>query len=118
MKGTLIIAEWVTQNDRCGEPGGGSWRSHMIGGAMDLERISQYLFILYCTTIGVALLFIPWSPGWETLVLHLPFSALRWLAAPAARGAVSGFGLVHLVWSAYELREFLRPTSAGEPPEP
>lgn len=84
-------------------------------GAMDLERVSQYVFILYCTTVGVALLFLPWSPGWDRLVLHLPFSYLRWLAAPAARGAISGFGLVHLVWGAYELRDFLRP-AAGEPP--
>lgn len=89
-------------------------RSHMIT-RMDLERVSQYLFILYCTTIGVALLFLPWSPGWERLVLNLPLDGLRWLVAPAARGAISGFGLVHLVWSVYELREFLRP-SADEPP--
>ena len=84
----------------------------MIAG-MDLERVSRYLFILYCTTIGVALLFLPWSPGWDRLVLQLPWGGLRWLSAPAARGAITGFGLVHLVWSAHELREFLRPP-AGE----
>lgn len=83
---------------------------------MDLERVSQYLFILYCTTIGVALLFLPWSPGWDRLVLNLPFDGLRWLVAPAARGAISGFGLVHLVWSVHELREFLRPSAGEQPP--
>jgi hypothetical protein len=80
----------------------------MIAG-MDLERVSRYLFILYCTTIGVALLYLPWSPGWDRLVLQLPWGGLRWLSAPAARGAITGFGMVHLVWSMHELREFLRP---------
>lgn len=94
----------------------------MIAG-MDLERVSQYLFILYCTTIGVALLFLPWSPGWDRLVLQLPWGGLRWLSAPAARGAITGFGMIHLVWSVHELREFLRPPEDeqygeryGEPP--
>ncbi len=78
---------------------------------MELERVSQYLFILYCTTVGVALVFLPWSPGWDRLLFNLPFAGMRWIFSPALRGAISGFGLVHLVWGAYELREFLRPPS-------
>lgn len=85
----------------------------MIAG-MDLERVSRHVFILYCTTIGVALLFLPWSPGWDRLVMHLPWESLRWLSSPAWRGAITGFGLVHLVWSTHELRELVRPP-ADEP---
>lgn len=83
---------------------------------MDLERLSQYLFILYCTTLGVALLFVPWSPGWDRFVLGLPYTSFHWLGFPAVRGAISGFGLVHLVWSVYELRDFLRPSPSSAPP--
>lgn len=84
---------------------------------MSLQRAGQYLFVLYCTTVGVALVLLPWSPGWERLVTALPFDLL-FLLRPAVRGAMSGFGFVHLVWGTYELRDFLahRLEMAARPP--
>ncbi|MEM1202894.1 MAG: hypothetical protein AAGN66_06650 [Acidobacteriota bacterium] len=75
---------------------------------MDLERLFRFVFVLYCTTVGVVLLLMPWSPGWDQMLAHLPFSGVRLLELPLARGAVSGFGLVHLVWGAYDLHLMLR----------
>lgn len=64
----------------------------------------RILFILYCVEAGVFLLLAPWSPRWDDTALRMPMIQLAgWLLHPAARGAVSGFGLVHLVWGAHDL---------------
>jgi hypothetical protein len=66
------------------------------------------LFIIYCMEAGFFLLFGPWSPGWDRTVLLLPPGSLRALFFhPLLRGAVSGFGLVHLVWSMHDLTDAL-----------
>ena len=43
------------------------------------------------------------------MVALLPISELRVLSVPVLRGALSGFGLVHLVWGIHDLSAFLRP---------
>ena len=77
---------------------------------MDIERIVRFVFVLYCATVGTILVLIPWSPGWAQMLSHLPsgFEPLRW---PVSRGALSGFGLVHLVWCAHDLQLLLRAAS-------
>lgn len=74
---------------------------------MDAERVVRFVFVLYCATVGMVLVLIPWSPGWDRMVSHLPhgFEILR---LPLVRGALSGFGLVHLVWCAHDLHRSLR----------
>ncbi len=69
---------------------------------MELERVVRYVFILYCATVGVVLVVVPWSPGWDQMLSFLSprFELLR---LPLLRGALSGFGLVHLVWCLHDV---------------
>jgi hypothetical protein len=65
-------------------------------------------FIVYCFEAGLFLVVAPWNPGWERVAFQMPVGAVRGLLlAPAFRGAVSGFGLVHLVWGLHDLRLLL-----------
>ena len=50
---------------------------------------------------------IPWSPGWDRMLSHLP-AGFEILRLPLLRGAITGFGLVHLVWCAHDLLQMLR----------
>lgn len=64
----------------------------------------RILFILYCVEAGVFLLLSPWSPRWDESVIQLSNLQLSSLLLhPTVRGAISGFGLVHLVWGAHDL---------------
>ena len=74
---------------------------------MSVESVLRYVFIVYCATVGVVLVLIPWSPGWDRMLANLP-GELHILRQPILRGGVSGFGLVHLVWCAHDLRLLLR----------
>lgn len=69
---------------------------------------TRVVFILYCLEAGVFLLLAPWSPAWDRAWLQLEIPRLYFLFRhPAVRGAVTGFGLVHLVWSAHDLDRLL-----------
>ena len=62
-------------------------------------------FILYCFEAGLFLVIAPWNTAWDRVVVQLPLSSLRGLLlTPSFRGAISGFGLVHLVWGLHDLR--------------
>ena len=74
---------------------------------MVIEHFARFVFVLYCTAVGVVLLLAPWTPGWDQMVAYLPYSGLRVLGQPLLRGALSGFGLVHLVWVLYDLSALL-----------
>lgn len=74
---------------------------------MDIDQVVRYVFILYCATVGVVLVVVPWSPGWDQMLSYLStgFELLGW---PLLRGALSGFGLVHLVWCLHDLHRLTR----------
>jgi hypothetical protein len=65
----------------------------------------RLFFILYCFEAGLLLLFAPWFPEWDRIMLQIaPFQGLRsFLLHGWVRGAITGFGLVHLVWGAHDL---------------
>jgi hypothetical protein len=74
----------------------------------------RFLFIVYCLEAGLFLAIAPWTTAWERLVLLLPLAPIRQLCALSwARGLVSGFGLIHLVWAAHDVDLLLRPPSPG-----
>ena len=79
---------------------------------MDMDRVVRYVFVLYCATVGVVLVVIPWSPGWDRMLSHLP-AGFEMLRLPLLRGALSGFGLVHLVWCVHDLQLLLRSDYSG-----
>jgi hypothetical protein len=69
----------------------------------------RLVFILYCFEAGILLLFVPWFPFWDRTLIQIPFDALRHFCLhPLARSAVSGFGLVHLIWALHDVVLFLR----------
>lgn len=75
---------------------------------MRLDVLVRLLFALYCVEAGLLLTFVPWMPIWDrTWILLAPSFARQALLSPWGRGAVTGFGLVHLVWGAHELRQWL-----------
>ncbi len=65
-------------------------------------------FILYCVEAGVFLCLVPWNLAWDRTILQLPMARL-WMFGlnPAVRAAVTGFGLMHLVWGAHDLDRLL-----------
>lgn len=73
------------------------------------EQLARFLFVLYCTAAGLILLLAPWTPRWDLVVSHLPLSDPHFLTLALARGLISGFGLVHLVWGFHDLAIFVRP---------
>jgi hypothetical protein len=69
---------------------------------------NRLLFVLYCVEVGVFLLIAPWSPSWDRAVIHLPLPVLHSVYLhPLFRGAVTGFGFVHIVWGAHDLESWL-----------
>ena len=80
---------------------------------MVVDSLFRFVFVLYCLIAGLLFLYAPWSSTWDALVGSLP-DDLRLLRQPLTRGALSGFGLVHLVWVLNELDEALRPESRAD----
>jgi hypothetical protein len=76
--------------------------------SMRSGSIYRVFFILYCLEAGLFLLFVPWSHLWDRTMMQVSLLALRGvLLHPMLRGAVSGFGLVHLVWGLHDLQSLL-----------
>jgi hypothetical protein len=75
---------------------------------MRLSSLLRVLFILYCVEIGTGLVLAPWSPVWGKIILQLPWERLHAIGLhPLVRAAVTGFGLIHLVWGAHDLDELI-----------
>ena len=84
---------------------------------MRLDPIFRILFVVYCLEAGLFLLVSPWTPTWERLIAAAPWAAARALAlAPALRGLISGFGLVHLLWALHDVDLMLRRLPRSEAP--
>ncbi|HTQ79465.1 MAG TPA: hypothetical protein VMM92_05675 [Thermoanaerobaculia bacterium] len=76
---------------------------------MRSDTVFRLLFVLYCCEAGVFLVLAPWGPMWDRTLSHLPLGIFAGLFLhPVFRGAVSGFGLVHLVWGVNDLQLLLR----------
>ena len=77
-------------------------------------RAFRILFILYCVEAGVFLILAPWTANWDRTLIQLPFGWARDLVLhPFTRGAVSGFGLVHLLWGTHDLELWLAKRRLG-----
>ena len=81
---------------------------------MRAGSVTRFLFILYCLEAGLILALAPWNSIWDRLVVQLPHPATRnALLLPLARGAFTGFGLVHLVWGLHDVQLWLRERRAS-----
>jgi len=76
---------------------------------MRADVLFRVLFVLYCCEAGLFLVLAPWYPMWARTLSPLPLGPLLGvLLHPVGRGGVTGFGLVHLLWGAHDLRQLLR----------
>jgi hypothetical protein len=73
------------------------------------DRITLFLFVIYCAEIGLFLVFAPWTVLWDRTLGQIPYQTLQAIALhPALRAGVTGFGLVHLIWGAHDLMLLFR----------
>ena len=81
------------------------------------SSLARLLFVIYCVEAGLFLVIAPWRDFWDLLVARSALSQAHlgpFLLQPWVRGAVSGFGLVHLIWGVHDLeRLLLRPRPAA-----
>lgn len=68
-----------------------------------MQLLGTGLYIGYLVQVGLLLIYLPWSRLWGLLISRLPPDAAWLLDAPAARGALTGFGVLHLVMVCAEL---------------
>jgi hypothetical protein len=61
------------------------------------------LYIGYLVQIGLLMVWLPWSRIWELLMMRIPPAASWFLDAPAVRGSITAFGLLHLAMVVAEL---------------
>ncbi|MEE9226520.1 MAG: hypothetical protein V3U66_02165 [Acidobacteriota bacterium] len=62
------------------------------------KKIQVLIYLFYCFEVGLFLLFIPWMKAWEANYFLERFAVLRpILLSGYTKGAVSSFGLVHLL---------------------
>ncbi|MFL6195423.1 MAG: hypothetical protein ACJ75H_14700 [Thermoanaerobaculia bacterium] len=75
---------------------------------MRSSSLFRILFILYCIEAGTFLALAPWSPVWDRTLVQIASDLLRdAVLHPVFRAAVTGFGLIHLVWGAHDLDELI-----------
>jgi hypothetical protein len=75
---------------------------------MRVTFLFRLLFILYCVEAGTFLLLAPWSPVWDSLLIQISLEGVRTaFLHPVMRAAMSGFGIIHLVWGAHDLDEII-----------
>jgi len=61
-------------------------------------------FVVWCFVVGTLLMYAPWLPVWLRWTAPVASPFLHGLLLhPTLRGAVTGFGLFHLVWGTHDL---------------
>jgi hypothetical protein len=77
--------------------------------------LAALLSIVSSILVGIALVFAPWTPLWDSnWVLQIWPSARGLLLSAFTRGAVSGLGLVNLLLAAHDVYERLAGVSPRE----
>lgn len=86
---------------------------------MRARLFTRLLFILYCIEAGALFVLAPWTGGWERAVVQLPWLPARdLLLNTMVRSAVTGFGIIHLVWALHDLDLlFARRKAPAAPPD-
>ena len=83
---------------------------------MKLGRFFLIVFYMgYLVNVGLMLILLPWSRAWGLLLTRFPHSAATILDSPWIRGALSAFGVLHLLLVVWEL---INPTLLTPPDSP
>lgn len=61
-----------------------------------LQFLATGLYIGYLVQVGLLLIYLPWSSMWGLIMARLPPGAAWLLDAPAVRGGLTAFGVLHL----------------------
>jgi len=70
--------------------------------------VTQVFSILSSLLVGFVLVLAPWTALWDANYLLQPHPAIRvLLLSPAARGAVSGLGLVNILLALHEVGQLV-----------
>ena len=83
-----------------------------MGPVRGLRMLVTVLYASYLVNVGFLLVLLPWSELWPHLVLMMPARVAAVVDHPAVRGAVSAFGVLHLLLLA---AEFVYPQRPMEP---
>ncbi len=68
--------------------------------------LTRLLFVSYCLEAGMFLVMVPWSPAWDRTAIQIPIPFLAAIFHTTfARAALSGFGMVHLIWGVHDLND-------------
>jgi hypothetical protein len=70
------------------------------------------LYMGYLVNAGLMLILLPWSRAWGLLLTRFPPGSAAILDLPWIRGALSAFGVLHLLLVAWEL---INPTLLAPP---
>jgi hypothetical protein len=73
--------------------------------------LATVIYVSYLVQVGLLMIWLPWSRLWGMLVTQMPFTVAPILDAPAIRGGITAFGVLHLVMVGVEL------VRAGSEPE-
>ena len=85
------------------------------------SSLLRVLFVIYCVEAGLFLVIAPWREFWNLLVTRSALSQAHlgaFLMLPWVRGAVTGFGLVHLIWGIHDLERILLSRRPADPEAP
>ena len=74
-----------------------------------VQLLGTGLYIGYLVQVGLLLIYLPWSRLWGLLLTRLPPGPALILDAPAVRGALAAFGVLHLALVVAEV------VAAGDP---
>ncbi|MEM9292297.1 MAG: hypothetical protein AAGD01_11500 [Acidobacteriota bacterium] len=83
---------------------------------MSWAALARFIFIQYCIVAGVLLAAAPWSLVWDRILIQAARNPwlMQSLDAPFGRAAITGFGLIHLLWGAHDLEVLILHRLGGE----
>jgi hypothetical protein len=67
--------------------------------------LTVVLYIGYLVNVGLLFVVMPWSQVWGLLLTMLPAGSAAFLDLPGVRGALSAFGVLHLLLVLWELAQ-------------
>lgn len=83
-----------------------------------LRLLLMVAYISYLVQVGMLMVWLPWSRLWPLLLTKMPVSVALVLDAPAVRGGLTAFGILHLVMVAVELYRAGTGRIVGNPARP